>query len=42
MLGVGYVGLMDDLALFDRALTPAEISHLFTLKDGLRTLTPQP
>ena len=30
------------IALFDRALTPAEISHLFTLKDGLRTLTPQP
>jgi hypothetical protein len=33
---------MDDLALFDRALTPAEISHLFTLKDGLRTLTAKP
>ena len=42
MLGVSYVGLMDDLALFDRALTPAEISHLFTLKDGLRTLTAKP
>jgi hypothetical protein len=42
MLGVSYVGLMDDLALFDRALTPAEISHLFTLKDGLSTLTAKP
>ena len=30
MLGLSYVGLMDDLALFDRALTPGEIAKLFT------------
>ncbi len=28
MLGLGYVGLFDDLALFDRALTPAEVAGL--------------
>lgn len=30
MLGLSYIGLMDDLALFDRALTPEEIAKLFT------------
>jgi len=30
MLGLSYVGLMDDLTLFDRALTPEEIAKLYT------------
>lgn len=32
MLGLSYVGLMDDLALFERALTPEEIAQLYTNK----------
>lgn len=28
MLGLNYIGLMDDLALYDRALTPGEIAQL--------------
>ena len=39
MLGLSYIGLMDDLALFDRALTPEEIAELFALKGGVGTLT---
>ncbi len=39
MLGLNYVGMMDDLALFDRALTQQEVSHLFGLKRGVGELT---
>lgn len=42
MLGVSYTGLMDDLALFDRALTPREIARLHTLNTGLSVLHPKP
>ena len=35
MLGLNYVGMMDDLALFDRALTDAEIAQLYALKNGV-------
>lgn len=40
MLGVGYVGFMDDLALFDRALTPEEIAHLHERTTDLKPLHP--
>lgn len=39
MLGLSYIGLMDDLAVFDRALTPDEIGKLFTLKNGMSELS---
>jgi hypothetical protein len=42
MLGVSYAGLMDDLALFDRALTAVEIAHLHKLGARLHTLHPKP
>jgi hypothetical protein len=35
LLGLSYIGLMDELALFDRALTPAEIETLYTLPGGV-------
>jgi len=38
MLGLSYLGLMDDLALFDRALSSDEIGQLFTLKQGIAEL----
>ena len=38
MLGLGYAGLYDDLALFNRALSEPEIQALHTLKDGVRSL----
>lgn len=37
-IGVYYVGLFDDLALFDRALTPAEVKTVYGLKNGVGTL----
>ena len=33
-LGIAYIGLMDDLALFDRALTPSEVGLLHRLPQG--------
>jgi len=39
MLGLGYIGMMDDLAVFDRALTQDEISKLFALKNGVGELS---
>ncbi len=38
MLGLSYAGLYDELAIFDRALTAAEIAALHGLKDGVRSL----
>jgi len=35
MLGLGYIGRMDDLALFSRALSSAEIAQLFALQRGV-------
>lgn len=40
VLGASYVGYMDDLAVFDRALTDAEVKQLFELKNGVRELHP--
>jgi hypothetical protein len=38
MLGLGYVGLFDELSFFNRALTPAEITALFGLERGVSEL----
>ena len=38
MLGLNYIGWMDDLAVFDRALSAEEITLLFSLKDGANEL----
>ncbi|RLS42183.1 MAG: LamG domain-containing protein [Planctomycetota bacterium] len=36
MLGISYIGDFDDLAIFDRALTPEEIATVYQLPDGLK------
>jgi hypothetical protein len=38
VLGAAYVGHMDDLAVFNRALTAAEVKQLHELKNGVRDL----
>lgn len=38
MLGIRYVGHIDDLSVFGRALTPAEIGMLFKLPEGVQSL----
>ncbi len=38
MLGVGYVGWIDDVAIFNRPLTTAEIQAIRTLPNGIRSL----
>jgi hypothetical protein len=40
VLGAAYVGHLDDLAVFDRALTDAEVQQLMALKNGVRDLRP--
>ncbi len=40
VLGAAYVGHMDDLAVFNRALSDAEVKQLFELKNGVRELHP--
>ena len=40
VLGASYVGYLDDLAVFDRALTGAEVKVLSGLKNGVRELHP--
>lgn len=40
VLGASYVGHMDDLAVFNRALTDAEVKQIFELKNGIRDLRP--
>lgn len=37
-LGLNFIGLMDEVALFDRALGPREVQMLYQLPGGLRTL----
>ncbi|MEO1030723.1 MAG: LamG-like jellyroll fold domain-containing protein [Bacteroidota bacterium] len=37
-LGLGYIGLMDELSIFNRALTGAEIKKLYGLDKGVQTL----
>lgn len=38
VLGAAYVGQMDDLAVFNRALTDGEVKQLYELKQGVREL----
>jgi hypothetical protein len=38
VLGAAYVGLMDDLAVFNRALTDAEVKQVYALKNGIKDL----
>ena len=38
VLGANYVGYMDDLAVFDRSLTDAEVERIYALKNGVREL----
>ena len=38
VLGASYVGHMDDLSVFKRALTDAEVKLLHSLKNGAREL----
>lgn len=40
VLGAAYVGYMDDLAVFNRALTAAEVKQLGALKTGIGELYP--
>lgn len=40
VLGASYVGHMDDLAVFDRVLTGAEVTQLYGLKNGAGELHP--
>ena len=39
MLGLSYIGLMDDFGLFDRALTQEEIAYIGGLKSGLSDIS---
>ena len=38
MLGIQYIGYLDDLAIFDRALQPEEVLALMALDGGVATL----
>lgn len=38
LVGAGYVGYLDDLAIFNRALTAAEVAALHALPGGVKTL----
>jgi hypothetical protein len=38
VLGASYVGYIDDLAVFDRPITDAEVTHIYGLKNGIREL----
>jgi hypothetical protein len=38
VLGASYVGRMDDLAVFNRSLTDAEVKQVFGLKNGIKDL----
>jgi hypothetical protein len=40
ILGVSYIGLYDDLAVFSRALAPEEIRELMRLEGGVGSLAP--
>ncbi|MBN9520532.1 LamG domain-containing protein [bacterium] len=40
VLGAAYVGHIDDLAVFDRPLTAAEVVRLYALRAGVRELYP--
>jgi hypothetical protein len=38
VLGASYVGHQDDLAVFNRALTDAEVGQLYKLEGGISSL----
>jgi hypothetical protein len=38
MMGIGYLGLWDELAIFNRALTEAEVGQLYALPNGVAGL----
>ncbi|WP_298540040.1 hypothetical protein [uncultured Aquimarina sp.] len=38
MLGLGYIGLMDEIAIFDKSLNLEEITTVYGLKSGIKTL----
>lgn len=38
MLGLGYIGLMDELTVFDKPLNSKEVKSVFELKNGIKTL----
>ena len=38
MLGLSYVGLMDELAVFDKPLSSNEVKFIYELEDGIETL----
>lgn len=38
VLGVAYIGLMDDLAVFNKPLTPDEVRAIYKLENGVREL----
>jgi len=40
-LGLGYIGLMDELSIFNKNLTQKEITALYTLENGVHTLLKQ-
>ncbi len=40
-LGLGYIGLMDELAIFNRDLSQSEITALFQLENGVHSLLAQ-
>jgi hypothetical protein len=37
-IGMYYIGLYDDLAIFDRALSPEEVGTLYRLEGGVKAL----
>jgi hypothetical protein len=39
MLGLSYIGLYDDLAVFDRALSDEEVAWIYRLDGGIRSLS---
>ena len=39
-LGVNYVGLFDDLSVFNRELSEPEVKALHQLKDGVKSFKP--
>ena len=40
MLGLNYIGLFDELAIFNRALADQEVRTLYQLRDGVASLHP--
>jgi hypothetical protein len=37
-LGLSYIGFMDDLSIYNRALTDSEIGALYSLENGVQTI----